>query len=235
MILTVFRLVRSQQVRWPRILALGALGLVGVVVGVAIGAGDTADPLRAATRLVNSFGLSLYVPVVTLVFASAALGEPVEDGTLAYLWQRPVPRWQIVAGAWLATLVAAGPLVLVSLVAAALATGVGGDLVAGTLASASLALIAYSGIFCALGVLVRRPLVWGLVYILLWEGFVALAGAGAARLAVRSYTQSVLAELTGVNLRLADASPATAVLVPLLVGLVGLAVATRRLRTMDVP
>jgi ABC-2 type transport system permease protein len=234
-IATVFRLVRSQQVRLPRVLALGALGLVGVVVGLAIGLGDTADPLAAGARLVNTFGLSLYAPVVTLVFASAALGEPVEDGTLAYLWLRPVPRWQVVAGAWLATLVVSGPLVVVSLVLASLATGGGSSLVVGTVASASLAVLAYSGLFCALGVLVRRPLVWGLAYILLWEGFVALAGAGAARLAVRSYTRSVLSDITDVPLRLADAGPVAAVVVPALVGLAGLAVATSRLRTMDVP
>jgi ABC-2 type transport system permease protein len=234
-IATVFGLVRSQQVRLPRLLALGALGLVGVVVGLAIGLGDTDDPLRAGAQLVNSFGLSLYAPVVTLVFASAALGEPVEDGTLSYLWLRPVARWQVVVGAWLATLVAAGPLVLVSLVLAAAATGAGGSLLVGTLASASLAVIAYSGVFGALGVLVRRPLVWGLAYILLWEGFVALAGAGAARLAVRSYTRSVLADVTGVELRLATVGPTTAVVVPVLVAVAGLALTTWRLRTMDVP
>ena len=235
MIATVFGLVRSQQVRLPRLLALGVLGLVGVIVGLAIGLGDTEDPLKAGAQLVNSFGLSLYAPVVTLVFASAALGEPVEDGTLAYLWLRPVPRWQVVVGAWLATLSAAGPLVIVSLVLAAVATGGGGSLVAGTVVSASLAVLAYSGIFCALGVFVRRPLVWGLAYILLWEGFVALAGAGAAKLAVRSYTRSILADMTDVPLRLATVSPATSVIVPVAVGLVGLVLASRRLRTMDVP
>jgi ABC-2 type transport system permease protein len=227
--------VRSQQVRWQRLVALGVLGLVGVVVGLAIGVGDTTDPLAAGARLVNGFGLSLYAPVVTLVFASAALGEPVEDGTLSYLWLRPVARWKVVVGAWLATLVAAAPLVLVSLVLAAVATGGGSSLVVGTLASASLAVLAYSGIFCALGVFVRRPLVWGLTYIVLWEGFVALAGAGASRLAVRSYTQSVLSEVTDVSPRLADAGPVAAILVPVLVGLAGLALATRRLHTMDVP
>jgi ABC-2 type transport system permease protein len=234
-IATVFGLVRSQQVRVPRLLALGALGLVGVVVGLAIGVGDTDDPLRAGAQLVNSFGLSLYAPVVTLVFASAALGEPVEDGTLSYLWLRPVARWQVAIGAWLATLAGAGPLVLVSLVLAAVATGAGGSLLVGTLAAASLALVAYSGIFSALGLLVRRPLVWGLAYILLWEGFVALAGAGAARLAVRSYTRSVLADLTGVELRLATVEPVASVAVPVLVAAAGLALTTWRLRTMDVP
>jgi ABC-2 type transport system permease protein len=87
----------------------------------------------------------------------------------------------------------------------------------------------------ALGLRVRRALVWGLLYILIWEGFVALAGAGAARLAVRSYTRSVLADVTGVELRLATVGPTTAVVVPVLVAVAGLALTTWRLRTMDVP
>ena len=75
-------------------LSLGALGLVSVLVGFAIGHADLVDPLRQGTRFVNGFGLSLLVPVATLVFASAALGDPNEDGTLVYLWLRPVARWQ---------------------------------------------------------------------------------------------------------------------------------------------
>ena len=40
----------------------------------------------------DSYGLSLLIPVVALVFASAALGYLAEDGTLVYLWLRPLAR-----------------------------------------------------------------------------------------------------------------------------------------------
>src|SRR5204863_685612 len=130
---------------------LGLLGAVGVAVGLALGLSDVHEPVRAATNMINAFGLSLYAPVVTLVFASASLGDPAEDGTLLYFWLRPVPRWQIVAGTYLATLTVALPLVLVSLGLAAALTGAGGGLVWGTLASATLAVIAYGGIFTWLG------------------------------------------------------------------------------------
>ena len=56
---------------------------------------------------------------------------------------------------------------------------------------------------------------WGLLYILIWEGFVAQANASAARLAIRSYTRSLLAETADVYLRLADIAVAAAWLVPL--------------------
>ncbi len=80
----------------------------------------------------------------------------------------------------------------------------------------------------------RRALVWGLAYILLWEGFVASAGRSAARLAVRAYTRSVLHDATGVDLKLATVSSAYAVIVPIVIGAVATAVTVRRLRRTEV-
>jgi ABC-2 type transport system permease protein len=233
-IATVYGVTLRTQATRARLIALGLLGAVGILIGLAIGLGDVRDPLEAGTNMINAFGLSLYAPVVTLVFASASLGDPAEDGTLMYLWLRPVPRWQIVAGTFLATLTVALPLVLGSLVLAAALTGAGGGLVGGTVASATLAVIAYAGIFTWLGLRVRRALVWGLAYILLWEGFVASAGRSAARLAVRAYTRSVLHNATGVELKLATVSEFYAVVMPVVIGLVAVAFTVRRLRRTEV-
>src|SRR5262245_14642643 len=98
-IATVYRIVLGGLVTRGRIIVLGLLGIVGVIVGIAVGSADVTDRAQAAADLVNGFGLTVYVPVVTLVFASAALGDPAEDGSLVYLWLRPVARWRIVAGA----------------------------------------------------------------------------------------------------------------------------------------
>ena len=234
MIATIYRVTLKTQARAARLAALSALGLVGVLVGLAIGVGDVRDPLDAATNMVNAFGLSLYAPVVTLVFASAALGDPAEDGTLVYLWLRPVPRWRIVAGTYLATLTVALPLVLITLGLAAVLSGAGDGLLRGTLVSATLAVVAYGGIFTWLGLRVRRALVWGLAYIVLWEGFVASAGKSASRLAVRAYTRSVLSQATGVDLKLGTVSPGYAVVVPVLVGVAWAALTVRRLRRAEV-
>ena len=184
--------------------------------------------------MINAFGLSLYAPVVTLVFASASLGDPAEDGTLVYFWLRPVPRWQIVAGTYLATLTVALPLVLVSLGLSAALSGAGHGLVRGTLLSSTLAVVAYGGIFTWLGLRVKRALVWGLAYILLWEGFVASAGKSASRLAVRAYTRSVLSKATGVDLKLANVSGFFAVAVPIAIGIVWAALTVRRLHRAEV-
>ena len=234
MISTIWHVTLKTQATRARLLALGLLGLVGVVIGLAVGIGPTVDHLDAGTHFINAFGLSLYVPVVTLVFASAALGDPAEDGTLVYLWLRPVPRWRIVAGTYLATLTVTLPLVLVSLGVAAVLSEGGAALVRGTLVSATLGVVAYAGLFTWLGLRVRRALVWGLAYILLWEGFVASAGQTAARLAVRSYTRSVLSRATGIELRLASVSAVYSVIVPLAIGAVATAITVLRLRRTEV-
>ena len=234
MIATIYRVTLRTQAKKGRLAALILLGVVGIVIGLAVGLSDRPDPVRAATNMINAFGLSLYAPVVTLVFASASLGDPAEDGTLVYLWLRPVARWQIVAGTYLATLTVALPLVLVSLGLSATLSGAGHGLVRGTLLSATLAVIAYGGIFTWLGLRVRRALVWGLAYILLWEGFVASAGKGASRLAVRAYTRSVLARATGVELKLANVSAFFAVTVPIGIAALWVWFTVRRLRRTEV-
>jgi ABC-2 type transport system permease protein len=228
----IYDLVLRTQATRGRIIALGALGLVGIFVGLAIGTSDSAE--RAGTEFIDWFGLTLVVPVTTLVFASAALGDFIDDGTMVYLWLRPVPRWKIIVASAAATFTVVLPLVLVPLVAAAVATGKGSDLVVGTIASTFLGVAAYTGVFVMLGVRVKRSLVWGLLYIFIWEGFVARAGETASRLAVRAYTRSVLADATGFSLRLANISRPFAIIIPLLVLIVALAYATRRLHTQDV-
>jgi ABC-2 type transport system permease protein len=172
--------------------------------------------------------------VTTLVFASAALGDFIDDGTMVYLWLRPVARWKLAVAAASASFTVVLPLVLVPLTIAAAATDKGSDLVVGTIVSATVGIAAYTGLFVLLGVRVRRSLLWGLLYILIWEGFVARAGHNASRLAICSYTRSILSSATGYELRLADVSPAYRYIVPIAVLVLALAYATRRLQVQDV-
>ena len=230
----LYRVLLRTQVTRGRLIGLGLLGMVAVLLGVAVGASEAADPVNDGVRLVNQFGLSLFVPVVTLVFAAAVLGDPNEDGTLVYLWLRPVPRWRIALAAVAATLTVALPIVVVPMVVAAAATGAGGDLVVATLVSCGLATLAYTGMFIWLGLRVRRALVWGLAYILVWEGFVARAGATPARLAVRAHARSLLARMADGPSSLIEVSTQTAVAVPLCVAVVAFFLTARRLARQDV-
>ena len=231
----IYRLLLRSQATTPRLVALGSLGVLAVVIGIAIGASDPEwKHLDRAVSLVNVYGLSLFVPVTTLVFASAALGEPHEDGTLVYLWLRPLARWRIVAASLAATLTVSLPLVVVPMVVAVACTGAGADVIGATLLATTLATFAYAGVFLLLGLRVKRALVWGLAYILVWEGFVARAGKTAAQLAIRFHARSVLARLADGPEELVTVSLATGITVPLLAAVVATWFTVRRLSRQDV-
>ena len=131
MLVTVYRVVLRNVATRGRVLGLLALGVVGVVVGISVGLASDVDRLEAGTGLANTFGMSLFVPVVTLVFSCASLGDLAEDGTLVYLWARPQPRWKLTLGAYSATLFHTLPLSVVpTVVGAMLLTGDAGTVVA---------------------------------------------------------------------------------------------------------
>lgn len=226
-------ILRSQATR-GRLFALGALGIVGVLVGALVTADSPLDATVAGTRFVNLYGLSLLTPVVALVFGAGALGDLVDDRSLVYLWLPPTPRWVIALAAWIATLIVCLPFTLVSSVLMAVATRGGADLILGTLWATALGLVAYSGLFTALGLRFRRALVWGFAYLLIWENFIAQAGSGAARVSILSYLRSVLSAYTGVGLEIADRDLTSSFIVPIAVGLCGVLYTARRLRTTDV-
>lgn len=189
-------LVRALATR-GRLLAMGGLGFIAVLLGILVRSRSVFDRPDAAWRLVDNYGLSVLVPVVALVFASAVLGDPAEDGTLVYLWLRPVPRWQLALVAGAAALTVSVPLAVAPTVAASVLSGAGGRLVLGATCGALLAAAAYTAVFVGLGLRVRRALAWGLAYLVIWEQAVARIAKGAARLSISVTSRTVDARLAG--------------------------------------
>jgi ABC-2 type transport system permease protein len=225
--------LRTQASR-GRVATLAALGVVLVIVAVSLGIAEQFDPEQAATDYVNGAGLSLLVPVTALVFASSAFGDLREDSTLVYLWLRPSSSLGTVLAAELAALMVVLPLTVVPLALSALAISGSAAVMGATIAASSVAVVVYTSLFTLLGLSVSRPLMWGLSYILLWEGFVAEAGKTASRVAVRAYTRSILAELSDTTLDLGTVSMPWSVLVPLLVAAGGVFGAVVRFSHQDV-
>lgn len=230
-----YGLVSRQLVTRGRLLALAAVGAAVAAVAWAVGVSDEIDdPLEAAVQVISNLGFAVLVPVVALVFAGASLGDAREDGTLVYLWLRPIDRWPVVVGAWLAALTVSLPLTVVPLALAAVLSGGGAGLLGATLVAVVVGVAAYTALFVLLGLVVKNPIVWGLGYILVWEGIVAAFGSFAAKLAIRGYTRSILTSITGVDLDLGDLPLAAGIVVPLAAAAVALALGARRLRDLDV-
>jgi len=228
-----YGLLRRQLVTRGRVLALLAVGLVVAGIALAVGSSAGADE-RSAVEVIADLGFTAVVPIVALVFAAASLGDAREDGTLVYLWLRPIDRWPVVVGAWLAAVTVSLPLTIGPLALAAVLADGGGSLIGATVLAAFVGVIAYSAVFVWLGLIVKNAIVWGLAYILVWEGIIAAFGDFAARIALRGYTRSILTSQTGIDLDLGDLSTGAAVAVPLIVTVVALGVAARKLHTLDV-
>jgi len=230
-----YRVVLRQLITRGRVAALLLVGAVVTVVAVAVGAADTtSDPTETGVRLISDLGFTTLVPIVALVFASAALGDLREDGTLVYLWLRPMDRWPVVVGAWLAALTVSLPLTLIPLTLSSAVVGSGSGLIGATVLAGIVGVVAYSAVFVLAGLMLKNAIVWGLGYVLIWEGIVAAFGSFAAKLAIRGYTRSILTAITDVDLDLGDLSLTIGVVMPLLAAGVALALASVRLRSMDV-
>lgn len=233
-LVALYRLFLRRQVTTGRLFLFGGFGLVAIVVAYAISRGSD-DATTNTIEFIYGFGIGLMVPVIALVLASSALGELIEDETLVYLWHRPVARWQLAAAAWLGAATIVLPFTVLPLVMAA-TIGSGGD--ATTIAAAAvgttLAAVAYSGLFVLLGLLFRKALIWGLIYLVVWELFVSRAGQGAARLSVNTYPSSVMARMTEIELPLAERAMATGIIIPIVVAALGIAITAWRLDHIDV-
>lgn len=148
--------------------------------------------------IVRLFALPVVLPFIALIFSTEALGTEVDDRTLIYLTLRPVPSWAIALAKFAACGVVTVAAIWIALVPSFLLSGGAGGpagLLPALLVGSACGALAYAALFLLLGLLVRRALLAGAIYILLWETALAGLSTGAAHLSVRFYA---LAIATGV-------------------------------------
>ena len=221
------------------ILLLSALPVVLAAILHFAADGDASSNRNFTNILLDVMLVAGILPIVTMVLATSAFGNELEDKTLGYLTMMPVARWQIVLPKVLATLIICGPILLAGAVAATLlgfdgearpAIAVGVALGAGVLA--------YAAIFTWAGLMTTRALPIALVYVLLWEGVISSFISGVDYLSVRGYTLAIMSGLDKpsfpaledrvIEFPVAVAGAAAVTVVFLYLGV-------RRLRRMDVP
>lgn len=233
----VARLLGGQLATRGRLLAVAALGGGTALITWLLrrGASSDSDAAELAIGVVSNLGFVLVVPIIALVFASATFGDLRDDSTLVYLWLRPMDRLPVVLGAYLAAVGIGLPLAVFALGIAAVAGGLSGATIFASVLAAGLGVLAYSSLFVLLGLFIRNSIVWGLGYILVWEGLLAGLFGGVARTSVRGYLRSILANLADVDVGGAlDVSTFAAVLAMAVASAVALAAATYRLNGMEI-
>ncbi len=235
-LLALYRLLLRQQVTVGRLALVGGFGILVLAIALGINrqVSDQQQAIADGVSLVTALGIGLMVPIVSLVLSSSTLGELIEDETIVYLWHRPLARWKLAVAAWLASASVAIPLTTLPLALAGFIASRDASTAAAIALATGLASLAYGALFVLLGLLFRRALIWGLIYLFIWELFVANVGGGSAQLSIRTYPLSVLARLTNVDIRLADHSLPTGVIVPIVVALIAVGLTAWRLDKIDV-
>ncbi|HEX9634914.1 MAG TPA: ABC transporter permease subunit [Candidatus Limnocylindria bacterium] len=165
----------------------GVLVLVALVFRLA---GDESRALPFTAQLLANLGVAVLMPLVALLFGTGAIGSELEDGTAVYLLAKPIRRGAIlltklVVASGCAILVTCGPMLLAGLIAAG---GLGDGVVLGFVGAAAIGSVLYSALFVALSLTTARALVFGLGYVLIWEGVLSGLFAGTRTFSVRQIT-----------------------------------------------
>jgi len=206
---TVILTLTARQLAGSRRLWLVlALVALPVVAGVLFHVADSKTPSNEfADGITATLVASGILPLVMLLFATSAFGNELADRTLGYLVLKPLPRWRIAAAKLVAPVLVGGvPVAVSGLLAVAIIED--GD-VSGAAATGIGLLIgasAYAAIFTWAGLATRHALIFGLVYVFIWEAALAAYLDGIRFLSVRQFTLALIDGLDGERLDTLDLS-----------------------------
>jgi ABC-2 type transport system permease protein len=208
---TIARVTARALLGRRRTVLMAILAGAPVLLGLLIRIGNGPRP-NALGGALDGLLVSSVLPLVALVFGSAALGSELDDGPGVHLLTKPIPRWAIivpkvvVSGGLTALLVVPS-----TLIAGVLIGGTGSKQLGMTVAFAVAVLVGafvYGSIFVALGAITSRGLVIGLAYTLLWEGLLSAALQGTQLFSVREYIRGIASVISNGDVKSVVGGPA---------------------------
>jgi ABC-2 type transport system permease protein len=206
------------------VILLGLSVLIRVLVG--------AD-LTAATHTLDGLGLAVIVPLIALLGTTGLLAPEIDDGSISYLLAKPISRHTIVISKLLVAVGCVVVFAVVPMLAAGLVLMLDQpDIALGFAVGTLLAGAAYCALFALLSVLSKHAVVFGLIYLLVWEGLLGGLLDGVRWLSITRWARMIIEQLADVSLT-KDFSPVYAVVATLVVIVVGTWLTGRRLRAFN--
>jgi len=186
-----------------------------------------------AQEVIVAMGFTTLLPIVALIVGTGVLGAEIDDGTITHILSKPLARWRIIVPKLLVAIAvtaasAAVPFYIVGALASGPRLGVG--LIVGSTAGAVL----YSTIFVALSLISRRPVLLGLVYVIIWEGLLSNLVSGTRVLSVQQYALTIADKASGSDLLNANVSVPVAIVMSIVVTVGFLWLAIRKLGSFSV-
>ncbi|WBB54995.1 ABC transporter permease subunit [Verrucosispora sp. WMMD573] len=178
-------------------------------------------------------GMAVVLPVVSLIVGTGVLGAEIDDGTVVHVLTTPLPRWQIVlpklaVAAGVTAVTVAVPLFAAGLLADSVRLGVA------LAVAASVGALAYTALFVAVSLLTRRPVLLGLVYVLIWEGLLSNVISGTRVLSIQHYVIALADRLAPTDLLATTVSVPVAAVMTALIIVAATFLAIDRLRSFSV-
>jgi ABC-2 type transport system permease protein len=200
-IVTIAALTARSLLGRRRSLLLVLLALLPVAIAILVQLSGRAGigGEEVSTAIMDRLIVTTLLPIVGLVFGTAALGAELEDGTAVFLLVKPIDRWRIVV----AKLIVAVGLSIALVAPASFIAGAilqpGGTGLSGAIGAAvgtAIGATVYATVFFALSLVTGRALAIGLVYVLVWEGILAGLLEGIRALSIRQYTLAITAAIS---------------------------------------
>ncbi len=192
-------------VQGKRMLGLMLLAAVPGVILLVVGlAGDT-DGFEV---FAISAGVgSTTFPIAALILAAATLRDERDQGTLPFIYLKPIPRSLLATTSLAAASAATGLIAIGASAAVTLAAWLTGLSTAQAITTLPLfiaAAIGYSAVFVPLGYLVPRVILVGLAYVVIWEQIAARLITGVANTSIWRFALSIYADITTTGQRILD-------------------------------
>lgn len=191
------------------------------------------DPSEWGPSVLVGLGLAVVLPVIALIVGTGVLGAEIDDGTVVHILTKPLPRWQIVlpklaVAAGVTAVTVAVPLYVAGVLASSVRVGLA------LAAAASIGALAYCALFLALSLVTRRPVLLGLVYVLIWEGLLGNFVSGTKVLSIQQYVIALADRFAPTELLATDVSVPVAAVMSTLIVVGFTALAVDRLRSFSV-
>ena len=228
--------LRQLAGRW-RLLIVSAVAVVPVLITLLILSASHAPSVADyENNVLGGLLAGAVAPLVVLTLAGAALGNEIEDGTLLNLVLAPLDRWKIVLAKLLAAITIAAPFIGASAFVTGYLAFVGDWTATLAITFAALgAVVLYSAAFLWLGAATSHAFAIGLLYIVVWEGFLAGFITGVRMLSIRYHAAALAHAFDARRFQDAVTQPAIAVFVALALLGAFFMLTDRKLRRMDVP
>jgi ABC-2 type transport system permease protein len=163
-----------------------------------VGRGQATGPLVFGLMMWGFF-VRFSIPVLAIFYGTSLMADEVEDKTLTYLFTRPIPRGSVLLGKYLAYLTCTISVVLPSVMLVwLLIVPIGASLgpsfpdLLEDLAMLALGLAAYGALFALAGSTLKRPLIFGLIFVFGWEMLVMALPGYFKRATVAFYLQGLV-------------------------------------------